>query len=669
MARISGEWIVWALGGRTPRNFEANPAKWGVEGECRYFAGDDVPAPLRDAAERGDTFVAHNAAGFDAYALWRFTGLSPSWYDTLPCARAAGLPGSLDELGARLTGKGKDAAGQKIMKLLTRAKWSAMTESYEYPVGTSAAWDLLLRYNVRDVALLERVYEETCDYGEPDVLRVDFAVNSRGVCVDTSLADKLSAAWSHAEREACEEIERITQGVIKPQWVRSLEAMRAWAADMGVTLDSLDRATVQRLVESPEDVAEDADSDALATVVEVLKLRQIATSAAAGKLASLRDNTRDGRAVDMLVYCGAATGRWTGRGFQPQNMGRGDGAVDVERCLDALDSIGGDGIGPPGDEVVAALRSAHPDSPIRDVLSTLTRPVFQAPAWKQLLIADYNAIEARGVAWLAGDEKLLDAFRQGRDPYCEMASSVFGRPITKADERERFVGKTIVLGCGYGMSGSKYGVYCKMNGINLDALGISAAGCVKAYRDRHKAIRNFWYRLGDAALDVVSGKRREVEIGRVTLRMSGPQLLIALPSGRSIVYRNATVEDVVPAYCKLLGLPEVAKPSAVYTHPRGYRKSVYGGLLAENVTQAVCRDLLATALVRCEANGLPVVLHVHDEIVNEVPGDGADASLESLLAIMADPPPWAAGFPIGVEGFVSPRYVKSPFRGYVKRKR
>lgn len=671
VAKINELWLAWAPRSRIPRDYRP------TGGPVQFYDSEEVPDVLREACERGDTFVAHNAAGFDAYALWRFTGLAPEWYDTLPCARAAGLPGKLDDLGEQLMGAGKDETGQRVMKLLTKAKHSHLTGESEYPIGTSAAWDLLLRYNVRDVELLERVYRETCDYGEADVLRCDFAINSRGVSVDVQLADQLSAAWTHAQYEASQEIERLTAGYVPASQVRSADTCKEWLAHVGLSLDSLDKQQVKRLIDNPEEmIGDDVESEVLATVVEVLTLRQVATSAASGKLASLRDNSRDGRAVEMLVYYGAATGRWSGRGFQPQNMGRGESRVDVEKCLDAIDAIptdARDAVGDlgatTGDRVVDALRGVHPDIPMRDVLSTLTRPVFQAPAWKSLLIADYAAIEARGVAWLAEDAKLLDAFRSGRDPYCEMASSIFGRTIMESDTDARQVGKVVTLGCGFGMSGNKFGVLCRSVGIDLAKLGTTAAACVATYRDRHAAIKRLWYRFGDAALEVVGGKSRGQRVGRVALRMEGPHLVMVLPSGRKIVYRNACVEQQVPVYCKMLGLPEVAKPTVVYTHPRGYRKGVYGGLLTENAVQALCRDLLAVSLVRCEDESLPVVLHIHDEIVAEVLADEAEQRLGDLCGIMVDPPEWADGFPIGVGGFVSPRYVKSPFRGYAKVKR
>lgn len=664
---------MWIPPGRAPSWYDPRPTDfWPATPRDPVFIhrGEDVPPALLDAIDAGYTFVAHNATGFDAPAYRHLVGgPQPAWYDTVPCARAAGLPGKLDELGEKLTGQGKDKTGAKVMKMLSVAK-DRGTGDFTYNVCTDAAWNLLIRYNVQDVLLLERVFHETKDSGEADVLQVDYRINSRGIAVDLCFADAIRGAWIHAEEEACKEVETLTQGAITRRNIRSVEQVKAWIEEKGVKLDSLDKNAVKRLIDTPEEIVEDSDNANLELIVEVLKLRRIATSAAAGKLASLRGSVRDDRARDMLVYYGAGPGRWSGRGFQPQNLGSGDERVDVEACLAAICEMPGYGDEPgPTTEVIAkVVAEACPGVPLRDALSTLTRPVFFASAECDLIIVDYAAVEARGVAWVAGDEPLLEAYREGRDIYCEMASTVFGRPVAKSDKTERKVGKELVLGAGYSMGANRFARQCKIKGIDLAAIGTSAQACVSAYREMHAPIKQLWRRLGDAAMGVVKGDEQSVTVGPVRVCRDGRHMLILLPSGRPIVYRNARIEDQVPAYCRMLGLPEIPKPTVVYDHPRGYAKGVYGGLLTENVVQGLCRDLLATSLVRCEQEALPVVLHVHDEIVCEVPTATSERDLERLIEIMTDVPPWARGFPVAAEGFVSPRYTKSPFKGYAVRK-
>jgi DNA polymerase len=308
-----------------------------------------------------------------------------------------------------------------------------------------------------------------------------------------------------------------------------------------------------------------------------------------------------------------------------------------------------------------------------DVLNALLRPVFVARPGHKLLILDYGSVEARGVAWVAGESKLLDIFADtSRDPYCEMAERIFGRPVTKADKRERHVGKEVVLGSGYGMSAPKFAARCKLLRIDLDAAGTTAEACIAAYRDTYTRIagrqEGKWRRGGvwkayQAAAFAAVQEGGTHTAGRCQFALDGRHLAITLPSGRRLIYRNASVQDRVPGYCKMLGIPEVAKPTLIYSHPRKYEGTLYGGLICENIVQAVCRDLLAAAMVRAESAGLPVVLHVHDEMVCEVPSDTAADSLAAAARIMSAPPVWADGFPIVVEGYTGTRYTKTPFAG------
>lgn len=661
VAIVEDALLVWIPPERAPEGYRPRPEDvWPDDlGPCPYTViiemTEETPAVLHEAIAQGYTFAAHNAAGFDALAYRLLVDSpEPEWYDTLPCARAAGLPGSLDDLGERIAGRGKDAVGKKSMLLLSCGRLRHGEPSFS--VGTDALWDAVLRYNVLDVVLLQRVYAATCDYGEPDVIDAHLACNARGVRVDDVLADALRFAWGIAQAEAAHEVERLTAGKLSERNIRSVPTVQKWIASRGIHLDSLDKRQVARLIDDPEELIGDADADGLDLVVEVLHARQVATRSGVSKLQAARDaQDEDGRVRDALIYYGAATGRWTGRGLQPHNLTRGSDRVDVWRCLDLVRDRRLD---------VDELRAACPGVRVDEILSSLTRPVFCAAEGCDLLIVDYSAIEARGVAWCAGDVAALDVFHRGDDPYLTLARSLFGRPVDRKSP-ERQVAKVVELGCGYGMSGRKLGIYARQNGIDFASVGTTPEAAVKLYREVHAPIKRLWYAVGDAALDVVSGRRAFVDVARCRLSMRGDALAIVLPSGRPILYRDARVEDLVPVYCAMLGLPETPKPTVTYAHPRGYRKGVYGGLLVENIVQAVCRDLLAGALVRCEAERIPVILHVHDEIVAEVRHGETDSTLSRLAEIMVDPPQWADGFPIAVEGFASPRYAKSPPKGAV----
>lgn len=762
---LEGVVEIWVPEGRAPRGVRGSEL-WpdGFDKRaCMYLEGP-LPAAVVKAIQYGYTFVAHNAAGFDALAWEKFfPGEQPAWFDTIPCARAAGLPAGLDALGKVLLGRGKDE-GKEALKLLYTVKERG--GEFIYPIGTAALWESVLRYNVADVLLLEKIYDQVQDYGEADVLEADAAINERGIAFDSRLLLQLKELWQQSGNAAAKKLETITGGELNESNIRSGPQVKKWLQKQGLSLESLNRTQLEHFYidpeaylgearedESPstnwvitevlklggidpasasfghgwdipylkecglrrvfrksgriiEEVAEELDREQLVTwdkeaenagdflqrilldppsctdpraeeasyyrqlqttaeraelCIEVLKLRQAATRISKGKIdriIGMADG--DSRVRHLLVYHGAHTGRWTGRGFQPHNLARGVNGLEVE---DVISYAENGELTMPVIETAAELAGASVD----DCLNTLLRPVFVGVGGP-LLIVDYGAIEARGVAWCAGDESLLAAFSDpGADLYCEMASSIYGRIITKADKVERQIGKVTVLGAGYSMGAPKFALYCKNSRIDLAAAGTSAEACIEAYRDKYPAIAGRKvgkYRRGGLWKDVQAAAFGAVQnpaaypqkAGNCGFSHLSGNLCITLPSGRVMTYRGARVVDRVPPYCKLLGLPEIAKPTLIYSNPRGYEGTLYGGLITENIVQAICRDLLATALVRLEREGFKTVLHIHDEIICE----GGD--LEAMAQIMSEAPSWAPGFPVLVEGFTCPRYSKTPFK-------
>ena len=657
VAEPAGDVLVWVPPGRYPsllwdvKAADIWPEGFGPPRPLYIDRGDSPPEALSIAIARGITFVAHNAEGFDAPAYEKLIGgESPTWYDTVPAARAGGLPGGLDKLGHYFTGRGKDP-GKDAPKLLYKAKVKRSgTESMpSYNLGTVDLWKAVLRYNIADVLLLERVFNETLEYGEPDVLAAHSACNQRGLGIDRRYCETLAGIWDELEAQSFKRLEALTDGIIHANNIRSGPQMLKWLATQGMPITTLRRDALERLYESPEEY------DAPPHVVEVLKLRQVATRAGKGKVAAILSWVdSDDRARGLLKYYGAHTGRWAGVGIQPQNFSRGIAGLDVEGLLDKHEA----GKLSIEQVVVEAASASTPEHEVStdDVLSSLLRPVFRAGPGNRLLIVDYAAVECRGIAWCAGQADLLQLFREGRDVYLDMASVVFGRVCTKADKAERQIGKVIVLGCGYGMSAKKFGSYCVSQGIDLTAAGTTAEACVTAYRSKNSRIVQLWRDYEAATLKAMATPGESVLAGRCVFLHDGKDLTLTLPSGRPMIYRGCSLEKRVPKW----GDDPTPKDTIVYTSPRGHEATLYGGLIAENCVSGACRDLLATALVRCELEAIPVVLHVHDEIVAEVPAADAPEKLRRLADIMAEPPPWAEGFPISVEGFDSLRYMRVP---------
>jgi DNA polymerase len=678
VARVDNEMVVWIPHGRAPQAMhEVNPSRlWPTQVErdgsfISVYIGD-FPEVLRNAVDEGRTLVAHNAMGFDAL-VWdaHVRHGNPEWFDTLPCASAAGLPGKLGAIGEILLGLGKDE-GKKAMMMLTQVK--VVGGQPRYLPGTCQLWESVLRYNIMDVVLLQHLYAEVFDRLEPEVVALDARINERGVPFSPRYAHRLVEVWSRMETVAIGRLAEITGGELTEASVHSPVKIRRWLEAQGLHVKSLERQQLEQMYDDPEEFFCDAPEDAnLGLVVEVLKLRQMANRTGMGKLTRLLEMADpDDRVRWVHKYYGAHTGRWSGRGFQPHNFPRGVSDLALHQIVEYFDGDEwtADGALALIELAVARCKQTGAVPPMADdALATMLRPVICAHNGL-LGIADFAQIEARLVGWLADETIMMDLFSDlTRDPYCEMAARIYGRPITKkANPDERFVGKETMLGCGYGMSANKFGGQCKLKGINLEAAGTTEEACVDSYRDwftRVAGVRNgkfrrggLWRACSEALMAAVQGK--ESYAGRCTYRMVRGDLHCVLPSGRSIVYRNARVEQRVPGYCKLLGLPETPKPSVVFDSPRQLGRGIYGSQSVENIAQGVARDILAQGMIRCEQRGIENVMHVHDEAVAE--GVNED-SLRLMCRTLSEVPAWATGLPIKVEAFAQLHYSKSPFPG------
>jgi DNA polymerase len=648
--------IVWVPEGRSPKGFAWSDRCWPKDWEPRpvlFYTSAGVPRPIKWDIENGATFIAHNAEGFDAPA-WELLvgGPQPTWYDTIHAARAAGLPAGLDKACRALGVPGKSDEGKRALKMLYTAKMKG--RDAEYPVGTVPLWETMLAYNVGDVLGMEELYRATVDCGEPDVLDAHCAVNSRGCPIDLAFAGVLRKLWTiHQDQSACEveahikEIDGVIAGGFNP---RSAAAIKKWLAGIGLAVPSLNRAAVEEMIRDPEGAFGDTDDPRVITAIAVIRARQQAALATPGKVdRAIQSCDPDGRARGLFVYHGAHTGRWSGRDIQPHNFPRGTKG-DVGAVLATYHER--------GDLSLDDVRSAFPGKPAGDALATLMRPVIRAGPGKRLVVIDYGSVEARGLAWAAREQRALDVFSDPHsDIYCDMAGKLYGKTVTKKDERERQVGKTIVLGCGYQMGANKFAASCSLQGVDLAAAGTTADACVKAYREGYPAIPALWRDLDRAAR---MARRGITSIaGRCVFSRTPDVLIIQLPSGRKLRYRKPGIEMQVPAWG---GDP---RETLTYEAPHGYRKALYGGLLAENIVQALCRDLLATALVQLDPI-YPVVLHVHDELVMEVDEGIAGDALRDAGIVMSAPPDWADGFPLRVEGFVTEHYGKAAPRGAPK---
>lgn len=494
-------------------------------------------------------------------------------------------------------------------------------------------------YCQRDIDLNVAIFAKLAvhDRHEQDVRQLDRIINDRGFAFDTALAQAVIECDEANVRDARE------RAGVGSDVLASPAKLRAELAMHGVQISTVRKEILSAALATPV-------SDAARAIIEA---RLVTAPIAAKKLrTALRRVSGDGRIRDSLSYYAAHTGRWGGRAFQPQNLPRGVEGLDVERAVNA--ALARD---------VAQLRAlaAEAGTSLVEVLASLVRPCVWAPHGKWLGVVDYSQVEARALAWLAGDRDAVALFREGRDPYRALASRLFHVAPDAVTAEQRKLGKIAELGCGYGMGPERFAAQAQAGGVDWAASALTPEQVVETWRDAHSAIagmkqetssgfiarrEGLWQELQRAATTVTRSGGR-VEVGALVWGRNGDCTVCRLPSGRNLIYREARLE--------MLPNQRSKRPGFTYLNNFGKREPSYGGKLAENVVQALCRDILAQALLLLESAGFRVVLHVHDEVVVEL--DDA-AQLTELQSIMTAAPRWAEGLPLACEGDVARRYSK-----------
>lgn len=607
---------------------------------CMAYAVDDGEVklwrpghPVPSEFYAGHEMRAHNAQ-FERI-IWReimvkrygFPGIDlERWHCTAAECRAMGLPGSLDEAAKALKlGVQKDDVGKRLMMRMSRPR--AVQED-----GTVIWWntpDRIARlgdYCKQDVVVeraIARRIERLSD-SERAVYLLDQRINDHGVKIDTRLVEAGVALAAEGNAAVNAELAQLTEG-----HVTELTNNGDLAEWLGVP--SVAKAAVRELL--------DAETDPIRR--RVLTLRQEAGKSSLGKLASfLQCVCPDGYVRGLLLYYGAATGRWSGRLVQPQNFPRGEFKHEtLEKAIPlvlARDYAGLD----------ALYGSVH------TLLSSMLRACITASPGHILFAADYSAIEARVLAWLAGEKAVLDVFRSGQDVYCHAATGIYGRVITPADKTERQIGKVAVLALGY--QGGVKAFQTMASNYNVEISDEKADEIKVAWRAANPAIVSWWRELDNAARRaVVEGET--VRARSVTFGTEDGWLWCLLPSGRRLWYANPRpVERETPwgdmrTIIQCHGVNSVTRKFEAF--------DLYGGLLAENIVQAVSRDLMAGAMIRLDRAGYGVILTVHDEVVAEVSAKSG-LTLEHFTEILSSLPTWATGLPLTAEGWAGHRYRK-----------
>lgn len=592
-------------------DFEILMAAWSLDGgETQVALGREqieaIPGLLDPAVQK----VAHNAA-FERVCFSRFFGMPvgrylppEQWDDTMALAAEHGYPQSLDALAKALGAEEKDTAGTR---LINRFCVPNRAGGFYGPSDYPDEWRAFVEYCRQDVDTLVDVARRvgTWPPGEWELFCTDQHINDRGIALDRRLAE---TAVDAAELNAMEQ-ELEMMALTGVENVNSLPQLLEWFKSVGHPLPNLRAETVEQKLKDLR-----AAPDGAEDVIRALELRQDLALVASKKfLSALGSVGEDDRLRGAFRFFGAHTGRWAGRGTQLHNLPRAqlDTEADTERVIGTLHGGG---------------RASSYE------LKALVRALFTGP----FVVSDYSAIEARVVAWLAGEQWVLDAFEAGRDIYVETAGRMFDLEGEAARARRRD-GKVAVLALGYN------GGIGSLRVMGADGSDSRLKGLVDRWRKTNPAIVEMWSQMDSL---FYSGGR--LSSGLIQVEREGRDRYVRLPSGRAITYHGVA--------SRLENGPYGPRRRLTFRDPRKNwtRVDTYGGRLTENVTQAVARDVLGVALGELLQRGYSVVGHVHDEVLVE----GGPEDLDDVVDAMCTKPAWAAGLPIAAEAFTTHRYRK-----------
>ena len=575
------------------------------------------------------TWVAHNA--YFEISMWR--NVLSKWYPQLPCPELSkwqdtralvlswALPASLEKASAVLGDEKKDTAGHKLMMKMCKPRRPSKNNPARY-WWSQKDFDRLVEYCEQDVLTTLSILKELgpIQRVERSVFELDKQINHRGFAVDLELA---RAAYEMAEqlnREAERELSEITGGFITTP--NQHTRFKQYAASNGVQMSSTNIAAVVALL------AREVVPDHVRRVFEIRQALGKSSVAKYKKCLNLAD-PETGRIYDAFVFHKAGPGRWAGQGFQPQNLPRGELSLN-----DGLINLTANSVKSGDLETIAGV-----GNPLY-VLSDLVRSTIIAPRGKKFVAADFASVEARGALWLAGETDAVEMLRNGGDIYKDMASTIFSVSVKDVTKDQRFVGKTAILGLGYGMGHKKFAVQAR---IDIDLAKLS----VDTYRSKFSGIPNLWRILEKAMRDCIMTRQPTTAAGFVFYMKKPRVLAIRLLSGREIHYWD-------PTYTRQDGIQYWTVSG---TSGKWIQTNTWGGKILENVDQGICSCLLRNSMRRLDAAHWPIVMSVHDEVVCEVP-DKPEYNPDKMCEIMTRLPKWAKGFPLAAEGWEGRRFRK-----------
>ncbi len=617
-------------------NFEILLFAYSVDGgsvqQIDLACGEKIPPAILAALEDDKVIKWAFNANFERICLSRFLGyptgdyLEPdSWRCSMVWAAYMGLPLSLEGAGAVLgLEKQKLAEGKDLIKYFCQP--CAPTKSNglrtrNLPKHAPDKWLAFKKYNIRDVETEMSIQARLLKYPVPDSVweeyHLDQEINDRGVGLDMELVRQAIQMDGRSRSELTQAMKELTS-LDNPN---SVQQMKQWLADNGVETDTLGKKAVAELLKT-----------APPQLQKVLTLRQQLAKSSVKKYQAMETAVcADGRARGMFQFYGAnRTGRWAGRIIQMQNLPQNH-LGDLSEARELVRAGGFD-----------ALEMLYEDVP--DTLSQLIRTAFVPQGNRKFIVADFSAIEARVIAWLAGEKWRQDVFAEGKDIYCASASQMFGVPVEKhgVNGHLRQKGKIAELALGYGGS---VGALKAMGALEMGLQEDELPALVSAWRQANPKIVQFWWAVDHAVMDAVTRKTTTKTHGIIFSARNG-MLFITLPSGRNLAYVKPKI-----------GTNKFGGDCITYEGVGGTKKwermDSYGPKFVENIVQATSRDLLCYAMQTLRY--CSIVMHIHDEVVIEA---DRRMSLQAVCDQMGRTPPWANGLQLRADGYETDFYKK-----------
>lgn len=603
------------------------------EGEIRVIdlaSGERMPEEVMDLLMDDSVIKTAFNAAFERTCINRYFGITlppEVWRCTAVQSAILALPLSLEGVGEALSlDKKKMSEGKELIRFFCmpcKATKANGGRTRNLPSDAPEKWEQFKTYCKRDVDVEMQIRKKMKNYPIPDREQVlycmDQRINDRGIRVDTQMVGQAIACDLLYKETAAKRAYELS-GLENPN---SVSQLKGWLSDKGIEVDSLAKDTVTELVGKTE-----------GEVSELLKLRLAMSKTSVKKYEAIERAVCDGRVHGLLQFYGAnRTGRWAGRLVQIHNLPQNH-MEDLELARSLVKEGRFD-----------LVELLYPSTP--EVLSELIRTAFVAKPGCRFIISDFSAIEARVLAWMSGEAWRLRVFSTHGKIYEASASAMFGVPIEEIGKTSplRQKGKIAELALGYGGS---VGALVSMGATKMGLSEEELPDLVSQWRLANPHITEFWWKVDAAAFKAVK-ERCTVQMDRLLFEYRGGILFIHLPSGRKLSYVKPRLE-----------LNRFGREGITYEgvgeSKKWTRIETYGPKMVENIVQAVSRDILAEAMLRLEKAGFDIVMHVHDEVVLEVP-EGV-SSVEEVNELMAVNPSWTMGLPLKAAGFESAFYKK-----------